>query len=391
MEFLCSQCRNTLRVPDEIAGRKAQCPNCGAIQIVPARMGISAFSEPGSPSHTPSIPEEVLSSIPPVENHEVPEGFQSSSPDDFSSYSPNLFQEPVQDFQESGNPFQSPARFERIPPLPAPRTESLIPTKITFSELFRNTWDVFFGRFTEFLMLGLLSILAGLLVQVLQITMQLITRGTDHDVFVFIIFLISFFFGLVINSIFWVGLIRCSLRLARGGEQDYSLLFKDFHQAVNAILSNIVLGIAYLLLSAFAVVVFFAISHFFDPLNDELSFLIIIVVVSCVFAFFLIILMIRLFFFATFIVDRDQGPVQSIQSSLQFTSGNTATLFRAFFVYGFLSLFVMLFTCGLGAILVPPFFCCFTTVGYLMITGQPVFNRSRQFLPSKGQEFPSEW
>ena len=37
IEFRCQQCQNLLRTPDAAAGKKARCPQCGAIQDVPAQ------------------------------------------------------------------------------------------------------------------------------------------------------------------------------------------------------------------------------------------------------------------------------------------------------------------------------------------------------------------
>src|SRR5262245_1819512 len=35
IEFPCSSCQKTLRVPDDAAGKHAKCPSCGTIQLVP--------------------------------------------------------------------------------------------------------------------------------------------------------------------------------------------------------------------------------------------------------------------------------------------------------------------------------------------------------------------
>ncbi|MCA9204393.1 MAG: hypothetical protein R3C99_10620 [Pirellulaceae bacterium] len=48
IEFQCNGCAKRLRVPDESAGKKARCPDCGMIQDVPSGMSepTSAFSDP---------------------------------------------------------------------------------------------------------------------------------------------------------------------------------------------------------------------------------------------------------------------------------------------------------------------------------------------------------
>ena len=73
IEFHCSGCNKLLRVPDNSAGRKAQCPSCEAILDIPA----AAVSEPAAAS---------------------PGGTQGQSP----------FAAPSAAIPDSGNPFQSP-------------------------------------------------------------------------------------------------------------------------------------------------------------------------------------------------------------------------------------------------------------------------------------------
>lgn len=43
IEFTCSGCSNTLRVPDEHAGKHARCPQCSSVNVIP-----------GSSSHQPA-------------------------------------------------------------------------------------------------------------------------------------------------------------------------------------------------------------------------------------------------------------------------------------------------------------------------------------------------
>jgi phage FluMu protein Com len=60
IEFRCQQCGKLLRTPDETAGRQARCPECGAINVVPAggesTGGGGAGQGGGQPSHGPAAP-----------------------------------------------------------------------------------------------------------------------------------------------------------------------------------------------------------------------------------------------------------------------------------------------------------------------------------------------
>ncbi len=57
IEFRCTQCSKLLRTADDTAGKKAKCPECGAVLDVPASgapVGSGPFGTPGQPSDSPS-------------------------------------------------------------------------------------------------------------------------------------------------------------------------------------------------------------------------------------------------------------------------------------------------------------------------------------------------
>jgi len=49
IEFSCSHCGRRLRVPDEAAGKQAQCPGCNGLTLVPP----AAWQQPAAPSGEP--------------------------------------------------------------------------------------------------------------------------------------------------------------------------------------------------------------------------------------------------------------------------------------------------------------------------------------------------
>ena len=57
IEFRCPSCGGLLRVPDETAGRVAQCPQCGSQSTVPAAAGSTPFA-PGGLAPVPSAGAE---------------------------------------------------------------------------------------------------------------------------------------------------------------------------------------------------------------------------------------------------------------------------------------------------------------------------------------------
>jgi MoxR-like ATPase len=61
IEFMCSGCGRLLQVQSGVAGKQAKCPQCGAIQQVPASATAETEASPGAGIHFPAA-----SSVPPV-------------------------------------------------------------------------------------------------------------------------------------------------------------------------------------------------------------------------------------------------------------------------------------------------------------------------------------
>ncbi len=57
ISFKCTKCSHSLQVPDEHAGRKAKCPNCGQILPIPAPAQVEPSAKPAAkPPAKPAIP-----------------------------------------------------------------------------------------------------------------------------------------------------------------------------------------------------------------------------------------------------------------------------------------------------------------------------------------------
>jgi len=90
---------------------------------------------------------------------------------------------------------------------------------------------------------------------------------------------------------------------------------------------------------------------------------------------FIIIISTRLMWFVGFIADRNEGPIEALQSSYRFSRGNFLALFGLAFTYNILGGVVTLCTCGLGTVIAMPLFYCYTAVAYLTMTGQTFGDR----------------
>lgn len=66
IETICQGCARKLRVPDEHAGKKARCPQCGMIYVVPSSPDASSPAidpaSPETPARTDSGPDDIPSS-----------------------------------------------------------------------------------------------------------------------------------------------------------------------------------------------------------------------------------------------------------------------------------------------------------------------------------------
>ncbi len=78
IEFACSGCGKKLRVGQEAAGKKARCPQCDAVQVVPEKSEGNATSQPG-----PAAPP--LEPIPPEDTTGAESGSSLLDNDMFSS------------------------------------------------------------------------------------------------------------------------------------------------------------------------------------------------------------------------------------------------------------------------------------------------------------------
>ena len=298
-KFLCERCQHQLQVPEEIQGKKAQCPHCGEIQTVPQDSGFN----------------------------ETPMGVSS--------------------------PFSLPSE--------------LTPTRIRFDQVFQNAWNLFSARFVDFLLLGL--IFGGILLLFFVLVFPMVLMGGDN----FLISILVQITGGILGVYLQLGGIRYALHLARRHESRLSLLFPDLNLYLKCLGASFLLWLAswgIMIVSTIAGgVACGALGLGVNPLQAIFW----TSILGLLFASpFLIFLTVRLMWCVAFIADRNEGPIEALGSSWQFSSGNVLAIFGLLFVCGLLCLLVTFCTCGLGFIVAIPFANCYTAVAYLMMTGQPL-------------------
>jgi len=137
IEFRCPSCSKLLRTPDESAGKKAKCPQCGSIADVPAQYGL----DPLTAGHSAAGP---LAPIPPS-NPSNPFGAAGLPPG----------KPPVNPFQpDSANPYASPSLHETRAPRPIVLQE-MQHSAISFDQIWNLTWQLFQPNLGQFAMFGL--------------------------------------------------------------------------------------------------------------------------------------------------------------------------------------------------------------------------------------------
>ena len=94
IDFLCSQCRHTLRVPDETAGKQARCPQCGFVQTIPTKS--PPADEPKSEPQVYSRPSPPVDKSTPADPPRGPQSTYESYSSSGGTYASNPYQSPSQ-------------------------------------------------------------------------------------------------------------------------------------------------------------------------------------------------------------------------------------------------------------------------------------------------------
>ena len=350
IDFYCARCHSFLRVPDEIGGRKAQCPHCGDIQAVPT---------------------ESMMSQPPMDAQPIPS--LDSPPSQ-----PQAFQLPY-------------AQSQLFSP-----TAELVSTRPGFSAMFQNTWDIFSARIGDFIMVGL--VMAGILLLFsgpsfalsffLELTQRNEAARNQYADFLIPLFALRVCFdilGGIVNCYLQLGGIRYAIHLARGRESRLSLMFPGFGLFLKNFVATILVAIvawgamAIFLVPGFAIYFFSMQGQVFQPIAEQnIGLLVGIIIISFLIALpVLMYISVRLGWFVCFLADREEGPLEAIQSSIHYTRGNVLSLLALMIAYGVIGFFIALCTCNIGYIVAFPLFQCYFAVAYLMMTGQPLVNPAR--------------
>lgn len=162
IEFACPGCQKQLRVQDAAAGKKAQCPECGALTQVPAE-GVPVGVAPAAPG-----------------------------------------------FADGGdNPFQSPAVGSDFQ---APTTE-IVPARIDLGDVFDTTWRLFKNQWGMLVVAMLIVMAAQFVLNIIGSIAGAVAGNEEGAIIVLLVFnLISYFCSLYLT----IGIMKIALSAARG-------------------------------------------------------------------------------------------------------------------------------------------------------------------------------
>lgn len=311
IEVVCTQCNAKLQVPDEAAGAQAKCPHCEAV------FEIDAAGAPADGMAPPHVPDSSAPPVPP------PADLGATTP----YGDPNLHFDSPSDPQ---NPYAAPSSAA------APLSQSEVAKgplelgRLDPGMCLQLAWDLFKSNIPLLLTTHLTFLVISILIQVVTDNLQ------DNGAAVAVLTI----FGTAVNWFLTIGIIKVTLDVARGKSVEYMEMFSGGPLFVRVVIVNILYGL----------MVMFGLLLFIVPG---------------------IYLAMKFWPAQYFVIDRDMEVMDAFRAAGEFTNGNKgqslllSLLSAAVSIVGFLALCV-------GFIVAYPIITLMWSVGFMMITRQPI-------------------
>ena len=360
IEFRCSGCSKLLRTPDEAAGKRAKCPDCGTIVAVPA-----AAAPPPTPDASDFVAGEFLPSAPLGTPSANPFADATSGPrpaGTAASAAVNPYAPPTAVSAES--PFAAGAAFQ----------PGLRHTRVDFNEALSRTWQLFSDKLGTCLLAGLvfLGVMIGL-----QVIAQIgaVAASLSRNVVAIVLFQCTdFAFNVLVQTWMAIGVLYFAVRLARGQPVAVGNLFAIGPYYWRGVGIHVVAYLIYagiLLVCLLPALVLFIVQGGPAALERDPAAVIIAAAVGGLLALAAIIwVFLRLYLALPYLLDRNGGVFESLRESDRFMQGNKLMVFLTYVVVMILGGMFALCTCYLGIIAFYPFTFILNAVLYLMATGQ---------------------
>ena len=358
VEFRCTQCNRLLRTQDETAGKKAKCPECGTILTIPRPGSAPEAGTPPPVGSGPSAGAGPQSPFGPIEP--PPAGPESP-----------FARGPAPDAE---NPYASPADYTvGAPAVYAPAAGRIVPTRIDSGDVFSRTWAIFKDRLgisiAVFLVFFALSMGVGIGIGIVRTG---VTFALGDPVAGFIVGMFLQVIAWIFNTWLGIGVALVFLKIARGQEVNLGEIFAGGPYLLTVVVASVLFGlmlagvvlVCLFLAGTLGAIVWFAQGQPVAMLAAAVGGYLLALVP-------MIILLLMFCMFQYLIIDRNAGIIESLSLSRQITAGNKLTMFGVLLVSGLLGGLLVLFTCGLGFVLVGPYLTVLWVVMYLCMSGQP--------------------
>jgi phage FluMu protein Com/uncharacterized membrane protein len=320
IEFRCTSCGKLLRTQAGTEGKKAKCPQCGAVLDIP----IASQRESPEPPPLAPPPRDPDFRAPPRD----PGAF--APPRDAGGFAPPR--------PEVANPYQSPGAYGAVEQV----VRGFRPTQIELGATLGRTWEIFKANMGACIGGILLMMLCSFVVSFFvnfAVGISLAALGGQDDATMVVVFIVQQLVAQFINVYFTLGLILYMLGIARGEETKVAALFGGgpflLRGVVVQILLTVIIMVGFVLL----------------------------VVPGVILALMLSQAMLML-------VDQRAGILDSLRLSAAAMKGNKLTVLGIWIVTGVLGVLVSLLTCFIGFIFVVPFWSLLMAMIYLGVTGQ---------------------
>lgn len=313
IEFHCPHCDKLLKTGDDKAGVSAKCPGCSEIVTVPAASPARAEAEVFAP-------RAVKSSPPPAdESAEFKHCPMCGEQIRMNAVKCRYCGEQVNDAEPTGD------RFE--------------PTVVEMSSIFEKAWELYKANLGLCIGVNFLwALLCGMTAVPMVIVASLADAGgVDNDlapILILPLILLSYALLLFLG----LGMIKFTLKLARGQQAQLQDLFSGGGLFLTAVGAAVLFGLMYI------------------P-----------GILLCVIPGIFVVLMFWPFLHV--IVDRHAGVTESLSLARSITTGNLLTGFLMFLINVALQ-FAGTIACYVGLLFTMPLIMLIYAVAYLMMSGQ---------------------
>ena len=325
IDFTCSGCANQLRVSDESAGKDARCPQCGAINRVPAAAA-SPYSTLGAPAPMPEKKDWLFNEA----------GNAPAMNNPFGAAATNPYAAP-----------QANAYALAGPSLP------IVPAVVAVEPILNHAWRIWQDNLG--LLVGVAAATFGIsmvLGFVFGFAQAIVLHQADQEVRV----VANLGVRLILQAVqlyLGIGQAQIALKLARRQPAEFTDLFGGAPFFVPVLLSTLLASVA-LFLGLLALIV----------------------------PFFLLLLMFWPYYYL--IVDGKAGIIESFSVAQTITKGNWGTAILLWLL-SMAIMFLGLLALCVGVIFAAPLVSVLFATAYLMMAGQlPVYSQPTQY-PAYGK------